>query len=143
MARVINCNYYTLVDSREDADVVIVPFKVNGNPAPEICLRSKKKKDEIFNTDGAEWNIGVRIATNGTRVEYNDRVKWWFDSVTDEYKEMVNNRYGGVIPNLKNEITNTKLWLLKCQKSQRKTDLTSFVERWLNRSSRKIYTRGA
>ena len=143
MARVINLNYYTLVEQRDDADVVVVPFKVNGISQPDICLKSKHKKDEVFNTTNVDWNIGVRISTAGTRVEYNDRVRWWFESSTDEYKKMINVRYGTVIPSVKDEISLMQLWLYKCQKSQRKSNLSNFIERWLNRTSKRIYSRGA
>jgi hypothetical protein len=130
MPKKLDCNKYYVVDNEEDADQIIVPFDINGNPQPRVYLASKNRANDMVVPGEVGWISSVPISRKGTQEEYNALVDWWFDNASAEYKQSIQKAYGAVC-NVTEKIEQLKLWLKRATKTERKSRLDLFILRCL------------
>lgn len=143
MARKLNFNNYKIVKDVSDATLIIEPFDVNDTKQPLIYLKSKLTKELLVrDVKDAIWLPTIKISLKGEPSEYIARVKWWFDSATEEYKKELMMAYTDV-ENITSVIKKAKLFLLtdgaykKTRKNnyfKRRKDINRFLKVWLNNS---------
>ena len=128
----IDLNKYEVVTDEKEADLVIIPLKESSQVVNKVMFKSLKPKNHIVDTEGIEWKQYSKISIAGEREEYNERVNWWYDNVSEDYKNLINSGFHR-LENIPLTVERSKQWLLTCPSSKRKSNIHNFLQRWLNR----------
>lgn len=158
--RFLNLNNFDIT-TKEDATLTVMPFDVNNitqanlikqclallvNKQPFYLKSKRAKKPLLTDTTDAVWTPVIKISDSGTPEEYCDRVKWWFDNISAEYKEQTVTTYKN-LPDLITHIQAAKTWLLTTgaftqshngKFIKRRIDINKFIKGWLTRTYNKI-----
>ena len=131
----INLNYYEVVESEEEATLIIMPFQKDGVDLPPMYFKSKKNPNLVDGTENVTWSSHCNISISGTMEDYAKRVDWWFDSMTDEYKSVLVAMAKKAIGDgwdISMSINKAKKWLKDRSPSNRKSHLSKFLSNWVS-----------
>jgi hypothetical protein len=145
--RKIDLNRWVRVNSIEDTDgyqcMIIVPQRlIDGTQPPDLFFRKGEPSvPKIEDINSSVWYKDCQISNNGSNIDYNKRVDWWFESAEndEEYKEIINNTFNVKDEhnpaygfNVRNSWEKAKGWLKRIPlQSARKTYLHKFIWNWL------------
>lgn len=155
-ARLLNLNNYESA-TKDNATLRIRPKMVNGVQPPDILLRGSKRNGKAIVTYAdvvagtAKWYPSVSISTEGTPIEYNTIVNWWFEQARadESYSESINARYE-IIGDILGNVLEAKAWLIEDaayrvnsdgKYPDRKSEINRYLKGWLNRVKKRVITR--
>ena len=123
--------------NKQDADLMITLAKTNEDDIPATLYFKRKDLPWMikFIDDSVVWSDDTRIAVNVDQDTYNNLVDWWFDNISEEFKESLMNlsddaiKYGFDISMSVNKARN-KLKIM--DKQSRKSNLSKFLIDWVS-----------